>query len=263
MSCMHQKDISLVGKSHISSDALLVNQTDSDDFFEIKTNDQHIRMISTVERGLSRSRNMAISNSNADICLLSDDDEIFAENYEHIITEAFQKLPYADIIAFDLGNKVTRIKPDICRIGYLNSLRLCSCQLAFRREKIVENRLSFDIYMGSGSGNGCGEENKFLLDCLKAGLKIYYVPVQIAQLETQSSEWFFGFDEKFFYQRGSATRYMLGLIPSLIYGIYYILAKRRLYSKTISMKAALTALFKGIKDNTIHHQKSKAENANG
>lgn len=262
MSCMHQKDTSLVEKSRISSDVLLINQTDCDDLVEIKTAGQHIRMMSTVERGLSRSRNMAISNSNADICLLSDDDEIFAENYEQIIIQSFQKLSDADIIAFDLGNKVTRLKPDTCRIGYLNSLRLCSCQLAFRREKIVKNKLSFDVYMGSGSGNGCGEENKFLLDCLKAGLKIYYVPIQIAKLETQSSEWFFGFDEKFFYQRGCATRYMLGLMPSLLYGLYYVLTKRSLYSETISMKAALKALFKGIRDNTIHHQKSKAENAN-
>lgn len=259
LSCMHQKDLSLVQKSHISGDVLLINQTDEETFFETEKDGQHIRMISTKERGLSRSRNMAIRNAQASICLLSDDDEQFVEAYEKIITEHFDKLPDADIIAFELGNKETRLKPEICQVGRLESLRLCSCQLAFRRESILAKNLAFDPYMGSGSGNGCGEENKFLLDCLKAGLKIYYVPAQIAVLDTQGSEWFFGFDEKFFYQRGATTRYMLGLVPAIAYGLYYIFTKRDKYRETISMKTAAKALAKGIWDNTIYHQKSKAK----
>lgn len=252
---MHQKDTSLVQRSEISGDVLMINQTDEDAQLQESLNGQRIRMISTVERGLSRSRNMAIRNSDADICLLCDDDEVLQPNYEEIILRAFRELPRADIIAFELGNKRTRLKSKVARVQYLDSLKLCSCQLAFRRERIIEKKLQFDPHMGSGSGNGCGEENKFLLDAMKAGLRVYYVPEQIAQLLPQESEWFFGFDEQFFYQRGGATRYMLGLAPSILYGMYYLVAKRGLYRKSITMKTAACALAKGIKDNSIYHEK--------
>ena len=260
MSCMHQEDVSLAVKSKVSGNILIINQTDWEDIVRIEERERNIRMISTTERGLSRSRNMAIQNAEGEICLLSDDDEEFAEGYAERIERYFEQLSDADIIAFDLGNKVTRLKPCISRVGRLTSLRLCSCQLAFRRKSILQAGVWFDPYMGSGSGNGCGEENKFLLDCLKAGLKIYYVPEQIAVLKTQESAWFFGFDKEFFYQRGAATRYMLGFVPSILYGLYYVLTKKRLYKETIPMKSAFAALMKGIWDNTIFHQKNKAKN---
>ncbi len=257
LSCMHQTDTSLVQKSGIRGDVLLINQTDREDRLQIQDGDARIRMISTRQRGLSRSRNMALQEAMGDICLLADDDEHFHPEYQERILQAFSQLPEADVIAFDLENKHTRIKPETCRIGYLNSLKICSCQIALRRERILEKKLAFDPCMGSGSGNGCGEENKFLLDCLRAGLKIYYVPREIARLETVASGWFSGYDRTFFYQRGAATRYMMGLVPAALYGAYYILAKRGLYRQTISVKDASLALIQGMWDNTIQESKKK------
>lgn len=257
LSCMHQTDISLVEKSEIRGDVLLINQTDREERLQMETGEGRICMISTRQRGLSRSRNMALQESGADICLLADDDEVFHPEYRERILRAFTDLADADVIAFDLENKRTSIGPKVTRIGRLNSLKLCSCQLAMRRERILEKKLAFDPDMGSGSGNGCGEENKFLLDCLRAGLRIYYVPVVIARLETSHSEWFDGFDSKFFYQRGAATRYMLGLLPAVAYGVYYLLAKRSLYGRTISTKDAALAMVKGMRDNTIYECKKK------
>ena len=46
-------------------------------------------MIYTTERGLSKSRNLAIANAKTDICLICDDDEIFVDNYEEIILNAY------------------------------------------------------------------------------------------------------------------------------------------------------------------------------
>ena len=260
MSCMGQTDTSLVEKSGISGDVLIINQCDVEAVHQEDKEGQRIRMISTRERGLSRSRNMAIAHSEGDICLLCDDDEVLFRDYEQNILRYYQEIPDADIIAFDLENKQTRLKPEVSRVGRLGCLKLCSCQLTFRRKRILEKEVSFCPYMGSGSGNGCSEENKFLLDCIAAGLRVYYVPVKIARLETQSSEWFFGFDETFFYQRGGATRFMLGLLPSVAYGVYYLIAKRSLYQNTISMKNAAVALARGIRDNNITHQKNRMEN---
>lgn len=254
---MNQTDTSLVQKSGIQGDALLINQTDREDYLQTSNGASCVRMISTTQRGLSRSRNMALREARGDICLLADDDEQFHPEYQELILQAFSELPDADIIAFDLGNKETRIKPEVCKVSYLNSLKLCSCQLAMRRKRILEKQLAFDPYMGSGSGNGCGEENKFLLDCLRSGLKVYYVPREIARLETTHSEWFEGFDWTFFYQRGASTRYMLGLIPAIFYGAYYVVRKYSMYRQTISMPGAAGAMIKGMWDNTIHESKKK------
>lgn len=265
ISCMHQKDLEIVRRSRITTDVLVINQADGEASEEVWQGTQRIRMITTRERGLSRSRNMALEHAKGEICLLCDDDEIFKERYEAMIKQSFQRLPDADIIAFDIENKVTRLKPHPQRVGRLNSLKLASYQLAFRREQILKAGVRFDPLMGAGSGNGAGEENKFLLDCMKKGLKVYYVPLTIGTLLPGSSTWFFGYDRRFFYQRGAATRYMMGGIPSIFYGIYYLLAKRSLYRPTIAVHEAAAQLLKGIVENPIWHQsqKKKMEDKNG
>ena len=263
LSCMNQKDGRIAEKSGITGSALIINQCPDakeegvPDTFQ--TFSDRVRMITTTERGLSRSRNMAVLHSAADVCLFCDDDESFIDGYEEIILQAFRSLPQADIIAFNVEGKQTRLSDKIQKLGFTGCLKLASYQIAFRREAIVRNRLFFDVYMGAGSGNGCGEENKFLLDCRKAGLSIYYVPQTIAILRPQASTWFFGYDWNFFYQRGAATRHMMGLWLSLFYGAYYLAAKRKEYGVQISPKRAGIALIKGIHDNPIERQMIQAE----
>ena len=251
LSCMHQEDTSIIEKSRITGNVLIINQTDEEKEVSGKTEHGTARMICTRERGLSRSRNMALRHAKGDICLLCDDDEVFLPGYEKTILKAFERYPEADVIAFNLTNRKPRLRQKPQRIRYLSSLRLSSCYLAFRRKTIQNNNLLFDERMGAGSGNGSGEENKFLLDCLKRRLLIYYVPANIAALEDNGSTWFFGFDEAFFYQRGASTRYMMGFWPAAVYGLYYILAKYPSYRSTISPWKAGSALFRGMKDDPL------------
>lgn len=252
ISCMHQENgLGLIERSGITGNVLMVNQTDREHKSITEQNNRQIRIIDTTERGLSNSRNMAIRYAKGEICLLCDDDERFEPDYESVILEAFDRLPKADIIAFGVRGQETRLKKKCQPVGRLKSLRLVSYQLAFRRSRILKSGICFDPYMGAGSGNGAGEENKFLLDCLKAGLKIWYVPQVIAQVDHGPSTWFFGYDRTFFIQRGSATRHMLGLVPAIFYGIYYVIFKRKLYRGTITSGQALAALLSGIRQNRI------------
>lgn len=198
LSCMYQADTSLVETSKITSQVLLINQCDQNTEFA----SQRIRMISTTERGLSNSRNMALKYAVGEICILCDNDEIFEDNYETVICKAFERLPDADIIAFSIENKITKLPDRIQKIGKWKSLRIDSRQIAFRRESILKSGVRFDPLMGAGSGNGAGEENLFLINCLKSGLTIYYVPETVAKLRESESTWFSGYNEMFFYQRG-------------------------------------------------------------
>ena len=63
MSCMHQDGFDIAYRTKIDSDVLIVNQCDKDAYEEITVNGHTWRMIYTTERGLARSRNMALENS--------------------------------------------------------------------------------------------------------------------------------------------------------------------------------------------------------
>lgn len=246
LSCMGQNDLSIVEKSHLTGDVLIINQCQENADIIKHDENQCIRMISTTERGLSNSRNMAIKYAVGDICLLCDDDERFLPSYEDIILNTFKNLPEADIIAFNVKGHEPRLRQRIQKVGFLKSLRLSSCHLAFRRRSIFEAGVWFDPLMGAGSGNGGGEENKFLIDCLKKKLRIYYVPAEIAVLCPSTSSWFFGYDKIFFKQRGVSTKYMLGMPFAILYGFYYLLAKHSIYCRNISLWSAAGSLFYGI-----------------
>ena len=258
VSCMNQTDMSILKRTGITSDALIINQCGRDGFDRTTVRGRAARMISTTARGLSKSRNMALANAEGDICLLCDDDERFVRAYEKIICGAFLRIPDADLIAFDIANQPCRLKKRAQRLKRLQLLRVSSWQIAFRRESVISAGVRFDEYMGAGTGNGAQEENKFLLDCERSGLKIYYVPIAIGSVAQAHSTWFAGFTEDFFYKRGTATRYMLGLPLAVLYAGYYLAAKRRLYRGEISVGRAAVAVLKGIVSNDIAGQKAAA-----
>ena len=97
LSCMNQTDISLVDKCRSRTDAVIINQHTNNSYAEITVDGKKITMFSSTQRGLSRSRNYALSQATGDICLLCDDDVTYVDNYETIVIEAFQTLPQADI----------------------------------------------------------------------------------------------------------------------------------------------------------------------
>ena len=77
----------MIKRSHITSDTVIINQCDEDGYKEEKIDNALIRTFSTKDRGLTRSRNMAISKSQADVCIICDDDEIFSDGYEKAVSD--------------------------------------------------------------------------------------------------------------------------------------------------------------------------------
>ena len=254
LSCMHQKDMSLVAQSRITGDVLMINQCDREGCSEAPTQQGRAIMLSTCERGLTRSRNMAIRSSTADICLLSDDDEVFVPGYEERILEAYAQLPQADVIILKAVNRPKSFEDRVQRLRFPQTMKVSSWQISFKRESLNRTGIRFDELLGSGTGNGAEEELKFLLDCQRAGLEIWYVPVEIASVAQQKSQWFQGYDRQFFYNRGATTRYILGAVPALAYGVYYVARKRSLYRGQLTPLQALGAILRGIMENKITKQ---------
>ena len=244
LSCMNVDDFSIIERSNlIQVPCLVINQCETEK--EYFTETELHTMCNTPTRGLSISRNLAIQYSNAEYCLFSDDDEIFCDGLEEKIIGAYEALPDADIIIFRMSNYPTKLGDKIRRLRKYELLRVSSWQISFKLSSI-KNKYFLDPKLGAGTGNGASEENKFLLDCYKNGLKIYYVPIEIASVAQEQSSWRAARDEKYFFNRGKTTRYILGRSMATIYAFYFLIVKHKLYKKDISFLRAMKYLFKGI-----------------
>lgn len=254
LSCMFQDDGKLIEKSHITGDATVINQCDEENYQTYQTLNGVAKVYSTTERGLTKSRNMAIAKSNADICMLCDDDEVFVNDYEEKIISAYEQIPSTDVIIFKMVDRPTRFGNEIKQLKFPQTMQVSSWQISFKRESLIKSGIRFDELLGAGTDNGAEEELKFLTDCEKAGLKIFYYPVEIASVGQTQSTWFKGFTEQFFINRGATTRYILGLPLASLYAFYYILRKHKEYSSQIPPIKALKCIFKGMAENKIGKQ---------
>lgn len=268
ISCLNQQDMNIAEMTGIQTDTLIINQCPQSEILnEIKTDQKtagaqnqthvNIRMVNTNTRGLSKSRNLAIRHAVGDVCLLCDDDEQLDSSYEDTILKAYEALPDADIICFRIENQPSRLKQETQRLTKWTAMRIASWQITFRRDSIINSGIRFDEDMGAGTGNGGGEEVKFLRDCIKAGLKAYYVPKSIGTVAQTESTWFKGFDRDFFYKRGITNRYMLGLPLSVLYSAYYTFVKRELYKKYVTPWQSFKYTLDGIIANDIAKQKRR------
>lgn len=251
LSCMFLSDSKeMIKRSHITSDTVIINQCDEENYKEENICNALLRTFSVTDRGLTKSRNLAISKSQADICITCDDDEIFNDGYEKAVLSAYDALPDADIIIFDMVDRPLKWGNSIKRLGYIDLMSVSSWQITFRREKLLASGVLFDENMGAGSGNGAEEEFRFLTQCRKAKLRIYHYPFRLASVAQTQSTWFKGFDEEFFVNRGNTTRYIMGLPLSVLYAAYYAFAKRKQLSG-MSMLRAFSYTVKGIKENRL------------
>lgn len=253
ISCMHQKDTSIIQRTNIQSDVLVINQCDENKEerfeFENKKGESCVaRIIYTTERGLSRSRNMAMKNAQGDVCLICDDDEWMEDDYVEKIVSAFEEYPKEDILAFSLKHPTRKYSSNSYPIGYFRSARIGSIQIAFRRSDLVTS-VGFCEKMGSGTGNGGGEENKFLIDCLRHGCKIRYVPKLIASVAQTDSQWFHGYDQQYWLDRGWVAKMIYGIIVGYGYLWYTLLLRSYKVDKVNSWVKQCFWIHKGFMEN--------------
>lgn len=252
VSTMNQGDLSLVKKMNIQSDALIINQSQQKlDEMLVHKDSFTIRMKTFVEKGLSKSRNKAINLANGDICIIADDDVIYEDNYRETVLNAYNENPDYDIIVFQVPStnnerqKVYYEKRQ--KMGYLKSLKVASYEITFKRKSIIDNNISFNEHFGAGSGRySMGEENIFLYDCLRKGLKVLYLPIKIGTVTHEESTWFSGFNEKYFIDRG-ANYYAMSRTFCIPLILQHAIRKYSLYKDNLSLKDSLILMFKGRK----------------
>lgn len=247
VSTMGKTDKELIHKMNLLSDSVIINQCGLESSEVLKFADYEVLWINSGETGLSKSRNLAIDRATSDICLLADDDLVYDENYDRIILEEFSNHPDIDILTFQVEGTDRIFKKYHSRskrLNYITSLKVASVEIAFRRKRIIEKSVRFNEMFGAGAKHKMGEENIFLYECLKKGLKIKYIPKKIARIHVGDSSWFKGYTEAYFKDLGAAFAEMSDFFSVLLI-IQFSFRKYRLYKSSIGCIKALKAMFEG------------------
>ena len=254
ISCMHEKDHGIIERTNVLTDVVVVNQCDNDSedkfcFVDKNGKEHNALFINTTERGLSRSRNMALKNAiKADICLISDDDERLVDNYEEIILGVFNQHPKLDVasFAFDRKDKHGNYPTEEKNMGIYRISKTSSVELAFKRKSVLDSRIEFDVKMGSGTGNGGGEDTKFMLDCRRKGLKMRFFPYTIGALLSYNSQWFHGWDKKLMMDTGWTAKRGLGYFLGYLFVLYKVISGYKDYKKVMNPLQAFCYLNMGF-----------------
>ena len=250
ISTMNENSIDCYKRFNLETDALIINQTDRNDYEEIDTGDFKVRMISTDTRGIGVSRNLAILNSKADILVFADDDEVFVSGYSKAIRDEFEKHKDVDFFIFKTiiylnGKEIVKVREEK-DLKLYNSLRYGSVHFVFKKESIVRNNIFVSTYFGAGTDNGSGEDSLFLRDAIKAKLKLRTSMKLIAKVYNDDSTWFTGFDEKFFYDKGKLSK---ALFPRT-YRLYIeqFLRRHKEMTENINLKKARMLMLSGARE---------------
>ena len=147
------------------------------------------KLLTTLTRGLSVNRNIALSQATAPLLLISDDDVDYTEEGLLAIIDAFRAQPDMDILTFRYASAshskyypVLRCDLSTPEKGYF----VTSFEIAIRREAI-QGKIWFNENFGIGAGFPSGEEDIFIKDCLDAGLKGMFVPITIARHDSTTT----------------------------------------------------------------------------
>jgi glycosyltransferase involved in cell wall biosynthesis len=253
LSCVNQPNADLVKRENIQCDVVMINKSDCNKSELLEVNGHQVKLFFTTDKGLAKSRNMAIRHSTADICVICDDDEYFYDGYPEMLIQAYADHPDADGIVFMIRNPQKKYPKNEFKLSYLSALRIASWQISFKRQRVVDNHLGFNELFGAGAPfPSGGEEHMFLQDCLKAGLRFYYVPIELGKMiETGESQWFAGFTRQYFINRGVVTAYQLGKIAATAYALYFAITKYALYRQDCGFLMALQSMLTGINSSKI------------
>lgn len=253
MSTMNQSDFGLVEKANLNTDTIIINQTNFNKYAEKKIRGNIFRMYSYNELGVGRSRNTALLRSEADICLIADDDITYNDNYEKIILESFKDNPNVDSIIFNIDfidkKKKYRKKNKNQVINKINFMKHGGPKIAFKREKIIEKNIYFSLLFGGGSKYGSGEDSLFIKEMLNSNLNVISVDKTIGVIDNtkRDSTWFTGFNEKYLLDKGAL---FLNLFPYtwLLFCLQFSIRHKKKFSKDYTRRKIFFTLIKGARE---------------
>ncbi len=250
VSCVDKNIPELIRKMHLTGHAVIVNQCSEDKDEHITAEGLAVDVYYRNERGVGRSRNLALSKADQDICLFSDEDIVYTEGYRELIEAEFAAHPEADGIMFQVEvdpSRKTYQNDTWDKVSLWNCGRYPAYSMAFRREKLQSTGVKFSLLFGGGAPYSNGEDSLFISQLIKAGMAIYKSPVCIGEEIPRPSTWFTGYHEKFFFDRGVLYHFLYGAMAP-VWGFRFAFCKRKEMCQDIPWPKAYRLILYGIRE---------------
>ena len=103
-------------------------------------------------------------------------------------------------------------------------MRYGTVRVAARRQSLIRKNITFHQCFGGGCPFSAGEDSLFLKACFDAGLKVYSHPYVLGSCCKDTSTWFVGYNEKYFYDKGVLVRHLFprsAYIMALYFGLHF------------------------------------------
>jgi len=180
---------SLRAQTHREFRVVVVDQNDDDRVEPLLAASALETLWLRSERGLSRARNAALAQLEADVVAFPDDDCAYAPELLAIVAARLAERPELDgvtgRIADAEGRSSQSWKTDRALLDRSNLWNRANSATMFLRRELVERVGPFDEQLGLGSGRPweSGEEIDYLVRALDAGARIEYDPSLVVRHE--------------------------------------------------------------------------------
>lgn len=250
VSAVEKDAAALISQMHINTDAVVVNQCGGYAFGNIKTAGGCVKCFSMPERGVGLSRNTALLHASGELVLFSDEDITLDSDYRKKILAAFESLPDADMILFNVQvapARRTYWNREIHKVSWRNYGRYPAYSICARLSSLRRANVHYSLLFGGGAKYSNGEDSLFLRDCLKAGLRIYAHTACIGREQERESTWFSGYHRKFFRDRGVLYHYLYGKL-ALPLSLRFLWVHRKTMCREISVGKAFLMMRAGVRE---------------
>jgi glycosyltransferase involved in cell wall biosynthesis len=168
---------------------LIINQVDTDQY--LKSDYKNVKVLNSKEKGLSKSRNLAIKNASKKIALIADDDVVFIESFEEKIIYSYNENPRFSVICFQTltksGKPYSKYSKFKNAMKYSDFNKVLSIEVTFLLEDIKNNNCSYNELFGLGAKFEDAETLFFLRRIKYTGLNLLFCPISIVIHESFSS----------------------------------------------------------------------------
>lgn len=206
---------------------LIVNQTQENNL--LASDFPSVRVINSFEKGLSKSRNLALKKAIGKIVLIADDDVVYKKDFDTKIVQAHNQYDNKAVISFCIEKPngalfkkyLSSAKANLSLIELFNVL---SIEISINKPIFDTLGVKFDKNFGLGSTFEMGEETVFLSDINKQKQQIAFVPAVIVSHPEVSSTDKFDFAQRYYIQGAFLSRvlkvdYFMGLTAKLFFDL--------------------------------------------
>ncbi|MGG4610054.1 glycosyltransferase family 2 protein [Providencia sp. Me31A] len=183
-------------EAHYNTEIIIIHQTraphEYQKHIDLLNNRKDIRYFSSNDKGVTKSRNLAIAKSTGEILLFCDDDVIYNGDIQKNILNAYRENIHAGFLTFAYTEDIKKIKSkkfkdNSFKHTLLTILSIGTIQISCKKALLTNLSITFPEDMGAGSKYFLCDEPVFLSNFIKSGIDGYYIPISIGYHPVESS----------------------------------------------------------------------------